>query len=145
MASWTLETCSISTSVRCPSPCASLPVWRQSWGGRRCTSSQVVHGGFSQPVERRYNAASIFKRANGHGRITAIEGLDRVDVLIADNHIPVDPLEGRREVVGPDQRAGALELVTDELEGPNGLAFSPDERFLYVGNCVTQAYSPNNN
>ena len=25
-------------------------------------------------------------------------------------------------------------LVTEELEGPNGLAFSPDERYLYVGN-----------
>ena len=24
--------------------------------------------------------------------------------------------------------------VTDELDGPNGLAFSPDERYLYVGN-----------
>ena len=24
--------------------------------------------------------------------------------------------------------------MTDELEGPNGLAFSPDERYLYVGN-----------
>jgi gluconolactonase len=30
--------------------------------------------------------------------------------------------------------AGRIELVTDELEGPNGIAFSPDERFLYVGN-----------
>ena len=29
---------------------------------------------------------------------------------------------------------GVVELVTDELEGPNGLAFSPDERHLYVGN-----------
>jgi gluconolactonase len=29
---------------------------------------------------------------------------------------------------------GVVSLVTDELEGPNGLAFSPDERFLYVGN-----------
>ncbi len=27
-----------------------------------------------------------------------------------------------------------VELVTDELAGPNGIAFSPDERFLYVGN-----------
>ena len=27
-----------------------------------------------------------------------------------------------------------VELVTDELEGPNGIAFSPDERYLYVGN-----------
>ena len=29
---------------------------------------------------------------------------------------------------------GEIGLVTDELEGPNGLAFSPDERYLYVGN-----------
>jgi gluconolactonase len=29
---------------------------------------------------------------------------------------------------------GEIFLVSDELEGPNGLAFSPDERFLYVGN-----------
>ena len=31
-------------------------------------------------------------------------------------------------------REGEVRLVTDELEGPNGLAFSPEERFLYVGN-----------
>ncbi len=31
-------------------------------------------------------------------------------------------------------RDGRVALVTDELDGPNGLAFSPDERFLYVGN-----------
>lgn len=31
-------------------------------------------------------------------------------------------------------RDGALSLVTKELSGPNGLAFSPDEKFLYVGN-----------
>jgi gluconolactonase len=29
---------------------------------------------------------------------------------------------------------GTVVLVTDELEGPNGLAFSPDEHYLYVGN-----------
>jgi gluconolactonase len=29
---------------------------------------------------------------------------------------------------------GKVALVTDELEGPNGLALSPDERYLYVGN-----------
>ena len=29
-------------------------------------------------------------------------------------------------------------LVTDELSGPNGLAFSPDERYLYVGNWDPQ-------
>jgi gluconolactonase len=31
-------------------------------------------------------------------------------------------------------RSGAVTLVSDELAGPNGLAFSPDERYLYVGN-----------
>ena len=30
-------------------------------------------------------------------------------------------------------REGRVTLVTDELAGPNGLAFSPDERYLYVG------------
>ena len=29
---------------------------------------------------------------------------------------------------------GGVVLLTDELTGPNGIAFSPDERFLYVGN-----------
>ena len=42
---------------------------------------------------------------------------------------------------------GAVELVTDELEGPNGIAFSPDERWLYVGNWdperkVVMRYDP---
>jgi gluconolactonase len=29
---------------------------------------------------------------------------------------------------------GAISLETDEMEGPNGLALSPDEKHLYVGN-----------
>jgi len=29
---------------------------------------------------------------------------------------------------------GHITLLTDELRGPNGIAFSPDEAFLYVGN-----------
>jgi gluconolactonase len=33
--------------------------------------------------------------------------------------------------VSPD---GTITLIDDSLEGPNGLAFSPDERTLYVGN-----------
>jgi gluconolactonase len=31
-------------------------------------------------------------------------------------------------------RDGRLEILATELTGPNGLAFSPDERYLYVGN-----------
>lgn len=29
---------------------------------------------------------------------------------------------------------GKLKLATNDLSGPNGIAFSPDERFIYVGN-----------
>src|SRR5207248_3049195 len=35
--------------------------------------------------------------------------------------------------------AGEIFLLSDELEGPNGLAFSPDEPSLYVGNWDDQA------
>lgn len=31
-------------------------------------------------------------------------------------------------------RNGALKLLNAELKGPNGIAFSPDEKYLYVGN-----------
>ena len=36
----------------------------------------VVHARFTQPVERKYNAAWIFKRARGQGRIQRYEGLE---------------------------------------------------------------------
>ena len=44
-------------------------------------------------------------------------------------------------------RDGEVSLLTAELEGPNGLAFSPDERSLYVGNwdfdrVVVMRYDP---
>ena len=35
----------------------------------------VLHGELRVPVERRYNAVSVFKRAQGQGRIQRIEGL----------------------------------------------------------------------
>lgn len=35
----------------------------------------VVHGRWTQPVERTYNACWVVKRAQGHGRIRRIEGL----------------------------------------------------------------------
>jgi gluconolactonase len=44
-------------------------------------------------------------------------------------------------------RDGEISLLTRELSGPNGLAFSPDERWLYVGNwdfdrVVVMRYDP---
>jgi biotin carboxylase len=38
----------------------------------------VVIGRFTEPVTRKYNSASVCKRAQGQGRITAIEGLGRL-------------------------------------------------------------------
>ncbi len=38
----------------------------------------MIHRRFTQPVERKYNAAIIYKRAQGQGRIRHIEGLERI-------------------------------------------------------------------
>jgi len=38
----------------------------------------VCHGRLSQPIHRRYNSAVVCKRALGAGRITRIEGLERL-------------------------------------------------------------------
>ncbi len=35
-------------------------------------------------------------------------------------------------------KEGQIALVTDELSGPNGIALSPDEKYLYVGNWDLQ-------
>ncbi|MGH8892157.1 MAG: ATP-grasp domain-containing protein [Actinomycetes bacterium] len=51
----------------------------------------VVHGGM-QELERRYNAGSIFKRAHGAGRITHVEGLDRLLADYGDDVAMVDLL-----------------------------------------------------
>ncbi len=45
-----------------------------------------------------------------------------------------DPARSCRSAACSRAPDGRSSLVTDELEGPNGLAFSPDERYLYVGN-----------
>ena len=93
-------------------------------------------------------------RVNVHGDITVLA--DRYDgkrlnspndlVYRSDGTLYfTDPPFGLPEVFDdPDKelafsgvfrvRDGVVSLVSDELEGPNGLAFSPDERYLYVGN-----------
>ncbi|MCO5125210.1 MAG: SMP-30/gluconolactonase/LRE family protein, partial [Rhizobacter sp.] len=42
------------------------------------------------------------------------------------------PAELREGVYRIDGQSGALSLMLDDLAGPNGLAFSPDESLLYV-------------
>jgi gluconolactonase len=59
-----------------------------------------------------------------------------------------DPVEGELGFSGVFRvRDGEVSLLTSELSGPNGLAFSPDERWLYVGNwdferIVVMRYDP---
>lgn len=36
----------------------------------------VLHGSFSQPINRTYNCASLFKRAQGEGHICGVQGLE---------------------------------------------------------------------
>lgn len=53
----------------------------------------VVHGRFTQRVERKYNANVIFKRASGQGHIRRIEGLDQLarfrEHIVAVELLPV--------------------------------------------------------
>ncbi|HSM59571.1 MAG TPA: hypothetical protein VK849_02185 [Longimicrobiales bacterium] len=50
----------------------------------------VVHGRFTQHVERKYNAAWIYKRARGQGRIQRYEGLEAILSEFGPHIVTVD-------------------------------------------------------
>jgi hypothetical protein len=52
----------------------------------------VTQGRIPDPVTRQYNAASIFKRASGAGRITHYEGLDQLLAEFGDHVVAVELL-----------------------------------------------------
>jgi hypothetical protein len=68
----------------------------------------VCHGRLSQRVERRYNAAVIFKRARGNGRISAIHGLERLIARYRSHIVSVDLLP-----VGAPRRNWKSTLLSD--------------------------------
>ena len=70
----------------------------------------VVHGRFSQHVERKYNTALIFKRAQGHGRITHIEGLSRLLAEIGEHIVHIDLLP-----IGAPRRDWQTTVVSDGI------------------------------
>jgi formate-dependent phosphoribosylglycinamide formyltransferase (GAR transformylase) len=70
----------------------------------------AVHGRISQVLERRYNAASIFKRAEGSGHIARIEGLER---LLTDHGDAVAALE--LLPVGAHRRDWRATLISDGM------------------------------
>ncbi len=50
----------------------------------------VVHGRFTQPVDRKYNAAWIFKRARGQGIVQRYEGLESLMAEIGQHVVAID-------------------------------------------------------
>jgi biotin carboxylase len=68
----------------------------------------VVHGRFTQAVERKYNAATIFKRAQGQGTIQRIEGLGRLMAEIGEHIVLVDLLP-----VGAPRRDWRATVLSD--------------------------------
>jgi hypothetical protein len=63
----------------------------------------VLRGRFHQPVTRRYNCASIFKRAQGEGRIQRVEGLGRLMSEYGPHVVVVDLLPIGAQRRDPDQ------------------------------------------
>ena len=68
----------------------------------------VALGRFSQRLERCYNAAVIFKRAHGRGRIQRVEGLDQLAYRYGDAIVGADLLP-----VGASRRDWKQTLLSD--------------------------------
>ncbi len=67
-----------------------------------------LKGTFSQSTERKYNASNIFKRASGQGRISRIEGLERLIERYGEHIVHIDLLPP-----GAERRNWILTLVSD--------------------------------
>jgi hypothetical protein len=66
--------------------------------------------GTSEPLVHQYNAASIFKRAEGSGHITRIEGLDPLLAEYRDNICVMDLLP-----IGAHRRDWRATLLSDGM------------------------------
>ncbi len=76
----------------------------------RAWADAVVHGGLSQPLTHRFNAATLFKRAHGSGHITHIEGLERLLADYPEEVVAVDLLP-----VGAPRRDWRATLISDGM------------------------------
>jgi hypothetical protein len=68
----------------------------------------VVQGQFTQRVERRYNSAIIFKRAQGRGRIYRMEGLEHLLAKYGEHIVVIDLLP-----LGSERRNWRQTLLSD--------------------------------
>ena len=74
------------------------------------TWASAVLTGRADPIERPYNAVSIFKRAQGQGYITHVEGLDRLLAEHGDSVCVLDLLP-----VGAHRRDWRATLISDGM------------------------------
>jgi hypothetical protein len=70
----------------------------------------VVLGRLSQPLERKFNSGSVFKRAKGVGRITHIEGLDDLLAEYGEHVVLVDLLP-----IGAPRRDWRATVISDGM------------------------------
>jgi biotin carboxylase len=70
----------------------------------------VTRGWISQPVTRHYNAASIFKRASGAGRIVEIAGLDGLLAEYGEHVVALELLP-----IGAPRRDWRATLIADGM------------------------------
>jgi biotin carboxylase len=70
----------------------------------------VTRGRIAQPVQRHYNAASIFKRASGAGRITHYDGLDELLATYGEYVVALELLP-----VGAPRRDWRATLIADGM------------------------------
>jgi formate-dependent phosphoribosylglycinamide formyltransferase (GAR transformylase) len=70
----------------------------------------VTHGRISHPIVRHYNAASIFKRASGAGRITHYDGLDALLAEYGEHVMALELLP-----VGAPRRDWRATLIADGM------------------------------
>ena len=70
----------------------------------------IINGRLSEPIERRYNAASIFKRAQGEGRIVRIEGLSNLLGDYGEWICAIDLLP-----IGAPRRDWLMTLISDGM------------------------------
>lgn len=67
-----------------------------------------LHGKFSPSTVRKYNVCNVFKRAQGRGRITRIEGLQHILERYGEHIVHIDLLP-----VGAERRNWVQTLVSD--------------------------------
>jgi hypothetical protein len=70
----------------------------------------VVEGRLSNPLERRFNAGCVFKRAKGIGRITHVEGLDKLLTEYGEHVVLVDLIP-----IGAPRRDWRATLISDGM------------------------------